>query len=79
MIEVTTMGLEWRFGVNGKDMASERNELGIITEALKKISADRVDHILSVISETIYLRWKKYIQEKKKQEKYHFAVYEYIF
>ena len=79
MIEVTTMGLEWRFGVNGKDMASERNELGIIAEAFQKISADRIDYILTVISEVIYFRWKNYIQEKKKQEKYHFVVYVYIF
>ena len=52
------------------DMTSERNELRIITNAFRKISADRVDYILSVISEVIYFRWKNYIQEKKERRKY---------
>lgn len=52
------------------DMTSERNELGIITEAFQKISDDRIDYILSVISEVIYFRWRNIIQEKKKQRKY---------
>lgn len=51
------------------DMMSERNELGIITEAFQKISEDRMKYILSVISEVIYFRWKDDIQEKRKQRK----------
>lgn len=52
------------------DMMSERNEIGIITEAFQKISDDRIEYVLSVISEVIYFRWKNSIQEKKKKRKY---------
>ena len=52
------------------DMMSERNELGVITEAFQKISDDRIEYVLSVISEVIYFRWKNNIQEKKKKRKY---------
>lgn len=52
------------------DMMCERNELGIITEAFQKISDDRIEYVLSVISEVIYFRWKNNIQEKKKRRKY---------
>ena len=51
------------------DMTSERNQLGIITEAFRKIPADKMDYILSVISEVVYFRWKNYLQKKKKQRK----------
>lgn len=52
------------------DMMSERNELEIITEAFQKISDDRKEYVLSVISEVIYFRWKNNIWEKKKKRKY---------
>lgn len=49
------------------DMTSERNQLGIITEAFRKISDDKMDYILSVISEVVYFRWKNYLHKKKEQ------------
>lgn len=52
------------------DMSGEGNKLGIITEAFQKIPDSQVDYILSSISGTIYLRWKKYIQEKKVLKNY---------
>lgn len=52
------------------DMPSERNQLGIITEALQKIPAYKMDYILSVISEVVYFRWKNNLQNMKKQRKH---------
>lgn len=52
------------------DMSAEGNKLGIITETFQKIPDSQVDYILSSISGTIYLRWKKYIQEKKELKSY---------
>lgn len=49
------------------DMTGERNQLGIVTEAFRKIPVDKMDYILSVISEVVYFRWKNYLQKKKKQ------------
>lgn len=49
------------------DMTSERNQLGIITGAFRKIPVDKMDYILSVISEVVYFRWKNYLKKKKKQ------------
>lgn len=49
------------------DMTSERNQLGIITEAFRKIPVEKMNYILSVISKVVYFRWKNYLLKKKKQ------------
>lgn len=52
------------------DMVNQKDELKIITEAFQKIPEDRIDYVLSVISEDICLRWKNYVKKKKEQKKF---------
>lgn len=52
------------------DIENRNDLLRIITEAFQNIPDDCIEHILSVISEDICLRWKNYIQIKKEQKKF---------